>query len=177
MTLRHVLAAAALLASCAVVSGCTTVDSGTTPAPPSASSASATSAQSTPAASAAPQPFPQLPLAGEFVSQGGTTAGSVNIERDASGTITISLSGFSTEAADDLRMHLNTGSLVTGADGISYVDGGVQLELAGPVDPGAATQQWVYPTPAVRFDPIRSITIYDYATRTAWGSAALAPST
>ncbi|CAN5235004.1 hypothetical protein BH09ACT5_BH09ACT5_10870 [soil metagenome] len=125
------------------------------------------------APSAPPSAASQLPKSGQFVSQGATTGGTVELAAISDKEFTLTLTGFSTGPGDDLRLHLSTGELVQGADGFYYVDDGNVLEVEGKVEPDAPTQTFTFPLDYLDFGDFRSLTIYDYANLTALGSAAL----
>jgi len=148
------------LAAALVLSGCTAI----MPDPSSNTATTATPTSDTKT---------QLPLSGEFVSQGAETTGTVTIAATSDTEFTITLSNFSTGAGDDLRLWLSEGELTLGADGAYYVDGDAQLELGGTIDPTDPEQSFVFPITALSDWDIRSFTVYDYPGRTAFGSAAL----
>jgi hypothetical protein len=108
-----------------------------------------------------------------LVSQGAETTGTVTISATSDTEFTIALSNFSTDAGDDLRLWLSEGELVQGDDGFYYVAGDAQLELAGTIDPSDLEQSFVFPISALSDWDVRAFTVYDYANRTALGSAAL----
>jgi hypothetical protein len=123
--------------------------------------------------SGAPTFAQRLPLTGTFVSQGATTTGTVSIEDVGDGTFAITLSGFSTGIGDDLQLYLSPRPLQQDKDGHYFVDGDWYV-VEGKVESSIAEQSFTYPSD-LRFLPpdIQSITVYDYANRTAFGSAAL----
>lgn len=127
---------------------------------------------SSPTATATATAADPLPLSGEFVSQGASTEGTVTVAQTAPTEFTITLSGFSTGAGDDLRLWLNPGALVKGDDGYYSAEGNTQFELPGTVSPTDPEQVFTFPIGALP-EGIQSLTIYDYANRVAFGSAPL----
>jgi hypothetical protein len=132
-----------------------------------------------PAATPTPTPTPslaqRLPLSGSFVTQGAPTTGTVSVREEADGRITFAFAGFSTEGSADLRIWLNLGPLAQDADGYYYADSSVQYEVRGTVDATLRDQTFEVPAEAASFLPadVQSLTVYDYANRTALGSADL----
>jgi hypothetical protein len=111
-------------------------------------------------------------MTGTFQSQGTTTVGTVTVATDTSGKATVTLSDFSTGPGTDLRLDLNTGTLTRQSTGIWIVESGSQFEI-GNVDPSEQTQTFPLPEPQTVLPQIHSVTIFDYANRIAFGSAAL----
>ena len=97
----------------------------------------------------------------------------MTISRASENEFEITLTGFSTGPGDDLRLNLSPGSLEKKADGYFSVTDNMQYELPGKIDPASTNQTFVFAIPSFPMDTIRSFTVYDYANRTAFGSAAL----
>lgn len=119
-------------------------------------------------------PGTPVSLSGELRSQGAATAGTVSVVPASADEFAVVLTDFSTGAGTDLRLNLSPGKLVKGADGYS-VDGDISYELPGTVDPSDPTQVFLFPMAAWPDSPTRSFTVYDYANRVAFGSAAMEP--
>jgi hypothetical protein len=111
-------------------------------------------------------------LVGTFQSQAVSTTGTATIEVNESGAI-LQLENMATGPGDDLRVMLSPGTLTPGAGGVSALSSTRLLEL-GPFRAGASqhfvmdSQMWdTVP------EPVLSVVIYNYATKTAYGTANL----
>lgn len=103
----------------------------------------------------------QLPLSGTFVSQFAETTGTATIERRSDGSTWVTLAGFSTGEAADLRLYLKEGELVQGADGYWGDTAGYGYEIA-TISPDAPQQE--IPVPGAGTMPVvRTLTVMDYA--------------
>ncbi len=129
-------------------------------------------ASATKSGSVGPSEFEQqLPLAGQFVTQGTETAGSVRIERRDDGAVWATLTDFRTGAAPDLRLYLNEGSLVKNPENAWTTEAGLAYEIAS-VSNSISTQEFEVRGSRMMTE-IHSVTIADYSTSVSFGSAAL----
>jgi hypothetical protein len=112
-------------------------------------------------------------VSGTFVSQGAPTEGTVSISQTSDKEFEIKLTDFSTGAGDDLRIWLSPGALEKDAGGHFSVAGERQYELPGKIDATQTDQVFVFPLTSFPQETVRSFTVYDYANRTAFGSATL----
>ena len=102
----------------------------------------------------------QLPLVGEFVSQGTETVGDVEIVRHDDGTVWAHLSDFSTGSGGDLRLYLNEGALVKNSEGFWTVDVGTGYEMAGQL--AASGTQEIEINGSQSMSQIQSVSVRDY---------------
>lgn len=114
----------------------------------------------------------QLPLTGSFVSQASDTTGTARIERRADGSVWVTLEGFRTGDASDLRLYLKTDPLLQDANG-HWGSSESGFEIAS-IDPTAPTQEIEVPG-AWTMPAIRTLTVMNYVPPDfpAFGSAAL----
>ncbi|MEP6481286.1 MAG: DM13 domain-containing protein [Rhodoglobus sp.] len=129
----------------------------------------------TPSPSAGAVGAEHVSLSGSFVSQAATTTGTVSILETSDKEFAIVLTDFSTGPSTDLRINLSHGALVADADGIYSVEGDARFELPGTIVPTDPDQLFVFPLGAWPEGDVESFTVYDYANRVAFGSAALLP--
>lgn len=159
--LRPALLAGAIAA---VLSGCTyadpTLDAGSPVTDP-------------PSPSFHPSPsFLPVSLEGEFQSQAAVTSGSATIRVTVTGAV-LQLNDFSTEPGADLRLMLSPGILSPDATGDLGLTSSHLIDL-GPLSDAAGqridmdTKMW-----SSMPEPVRSVVIYNYADRTAHGTANL----
>ena len=172
-----VLSGLAVFAGLALV-GCT----GSTPeAKPTTSVSPRPSGDSSDSTATAPESEPalsdferQLPLHGTFVSQGAETTGTVVIERRDDATVWVTLSGFATGEASDLRLYLKPWTIVQNEDGF-WVNSvvGEAYEIAS-IDAAEQSQQIEVPGAGL-MPEIQTVTVSDYRTPDypALGSASL----
>ncbi|MDF2050247.1 DM13 domain-containing protein [Arthrobacter sp. Cr_A7] len=111
-------------------------------------------------------------LVGTFQSQAVSTTGTATVEVNESGAI-LQLENMATGPGDDLRVMLSPGTLTPGAGGVSVLSSTKMLEV-GPFRAGA-TQPFVMDSQAwdTMPEPVLSVVIYNYATKTAYGTANL----
>ncbi len=114
----------------------------------------------------------QLPLSGSFVSQASDTTGTARIERRADGSVWVTLEGFRTGDASDLRLYLKTDPLLQDSNG-HWGSSESGFEIAS-IDPTAPTQEIEVPG-AWTMPAIRTLTVMNYVPPDfpAFGSAAL----
>lgn len=114
-----------------------------------------------------------MTLEGQFQSQGAVTRGSAIIRVSETGAV-LQLQELSTGPGEDLRIMLSPGTLSPNAQGELGLTSSTFIEL-GPltgtpnqrIDIGA--KRW-----SMMWEPVRSVVIYNYAERTAYGTANLA---
>lgn len=161
--MKQFLLALILGSLAAVLTGCTysdpPVEAGITPTVSTVPSASA------------PSTTPET-LEGKFQSQGAVTSGGVTIRVTDTGAV-LQLEDFSTEPGEDLRLMLGPGTLSTDATGSLGLTSTTLIDL-GPVS-GAASQRVDMDTKMWSAMPssVRSVVIYNYSERTAYGTANL----
>lgn len=124
--------------------------------------------------SPAPSTPPAAPvrLEGEFQSQAAATTGMATIEVNEAGAV-LRLENMAVHPGKNLRVMLSPGTLAPGADGGPALSSTRMIEI-GPFRAGA-TQRFVMDSgtwAAIR-EPVRSVLIYDYATKAAYGTANL----
>lgn len=148
----------------AILTGCTYPD----PASEAGSApAGSPSSSSGPALSAAP-----VTLEGNFQSQAAATSGLATIRVTETGAV-LQLKDLSTGAGEDLRLMLSPGTLSLDAKGEPGLTSTILIEL-GPLGDGASqridmdAKMW-----SSLPSPVRSVVIYNYADRTAHGTANL----
>ena len=109
---------------------------------------------------------------GDFQSQAASTKGSATLRVTGSGAV-LELKDFATENSTDLRLYLSPGTLSPGENGELGLTSTVMHELGGlksfqgNQQYEISSQQWA-DTPA-----IGSVIVYDYPTRSAYGTATL----
>jgi hypothetical protein len=112
------------------------------------------------------------PLTGRFISQNARTVGVVRIERTVTGVALI-LDGVSTKPNPDLKVVLNEGALTKVTSGSMVVQDPKSVDIAARLKPGSRLQSFgLPPSPPFR---IRSVTIMDWRTNIAYGTADLTP--
>lgn len=147
----------------AALAGCTYSD----PVPGQGSAQSARPSVSSPTSIAVP-----VTLRGQFQSQGAITTGTATIRVTDSGAV-LQIEDFATGTADDLRLALSPGTLRPGSDGELELSSSTLIEL-GPLSQSGSqrvdmdARMWTA-MPA----PVRSVVIYNYADKTAYGTANL----
>lgn len=147
------------------LAGCTYTESAPEPArEPSQPSA-------TPMGSPAAVP---LTLQGQFQSQGATTTGTATIRVTESGAA-LQLEDFATGPGDSIRLMLSPGTLRPGPTREPELSSSTLIEL-GPLRLDRAGSQRIDLEPG-RWEsmpePVRSVVIYNYADRVAYGTANL----
>lgn len=159
--LKPALIAGALAAG---LTGCTYSDPG--------SEAGSTPTNS-PSSSANPRPsITPVTLEGNFQSQAAVTSGLATIRVTEAGAV-LQLTDLSTEPAEDLRLMLSPGRLIPDGKGELGLSSAELIDL-GPIsdDPSHRidmdTRMW-----SSIPSPVRSVVIYNYADRTAYGTANL----
>lgn len=114
-----------------------------------------------------------MTLEGQFQSQGAVTSGSAIIRVSETGAV-LQLQEVSTEPGEDLRLMLSPGTLSPNAQGELGLTSSTFIEL-GPL---TGTPDQRIDVDAKRWsmmpEPVRSVVIYNYAERTAYGTANLA---
>jgi hypothetical protein len=162
------------LAGCAVapVQGTTSVPTSTS-ASATADTAPSTGASSTDPAAGSNGFVQQLPLAGTFVTQWTETVGTVDIAQRDDGTVWVTLTGFSTGSAPDLRLYLNEGELLKNGDDNWTIEEGLTYEMDERVV-AVGTQEFEV-AGAKDMASIHSVSVLDYSATdfNAHGSAAL----
>jgi hypothetical protein len=116
----------------------------------------------------------EITLVGSFHNQQVETDGTIRVHETSHGTATVTLSGFTTTAADNLRLHLNTGALSLNSSGAYAVGAGSDFDIGG-VKAHANKQTFEIHEPAKVIPFIHSATILNYTTTQAYGSARLVP--
>ncbi|MBT8162683.1 MULTISPECIES: hypothetical protein [Arthrobacter] len=134
----------------------------------------------TPEASASiPRPSPTptsvaeswgAPLSGRFISQAARTSGSVSITGTAAGA-TLTLEGVSITSDPGLKVMLNEGALSKDPSGNMVVEDPKSVDIGAQLKPGPGSQSFQLPP----FPPftVRSVTIVDWQTHVAYGTADL----
>lgn len=112
---------------------------------------------------------------GAFESQWTATEGTITFS-SLDGRVSMQLEGFTTGEGGDLRLHVNEGELITGMGGFFTVDDGERFDF-GPLV--STDRGQLYDVTEMAADGwlarMRSVTIWDATTSTAWGSAAVGP--
>lgn len=146
-----------------------TAVSGCTPSAPVDAAPHPTAAIS----SSAPTPTPQLSrvLTGTFVSQARTTRGEVVITEKPD-SIVLTLKDFSTAPGDDLYIDWNPGAMTKNAAGDNVVEDPT-MTLIASLKSLTGTQSYDVPLMIRELREPHSITIYNYTTREAFGTANL----
>jgi hypothetical protein len=131
------------------------------------------SAQSVPSSSSSPTSTAvAVTLRGRFQSQGAITTGTATIRVTGSGAV-LQIDDFATGTAKDLRLALSPGILGPGSDGEPGLSSSTLIEL-GPLSQSGSqrvdmdSRMW-----AAMPEPVRSVVIYSYADKTAYGTANL----
>ncbi|WP_324641965.1 DM13 domain-containing protein [Pseudarthrobacter sp. LT1] len=130
--------------------------------------------QGSPTAETAPGVTPSagpVTLRGQFQSQGAVTTGTVAIHITQAGAV-LQLENLATGAGDDLRLMLSPGTLVPGTGGGAGLSSARLIEL-GPLTGASQRVEMDAARWAALREPIRSVVIYDYAGKTALGTANL----
>lgn len=124
------------------------------------------------------EPAPGVPssagpvtLSGQFQSQGAVTTGTVTIHVTKAGAV-LQLESLATGSGDDLRLMLSPGTLVPGTGGSAGLSSTKLIELGPLTGAGQRVEMDAARWAALR-EPIRSVVIYDYAGKTALGTANL----
>lgn len=145
------------------LAGCTYPD----PVPEQVSAQSEPPSSSSPTSTAIP-----VTLQGQFQSQGAITTGTATIHVTDSGAV-LQIEDFATGTAEDLRLALSPGTLGPGSDGEFELSSSTLIEL-GPLSQSGSqrvdmdSRMW-----ATMPEPVRSVVIYNYADKTAYGTANL----
>ncbi|WP_426762782.1 DM13 domain-containing protein [Pseudarthrobacter sp. 1G09] len=115
-----------------------------------------------------------MTLEGRFQSQGATTTGTATIRVTESGAA-LQLEGFATGHGDSVRLMLSPGVLRPGPTGEPELSSSTLIEL-GPLPLNRASSQRIDLEPGMwesMPEPARSVVIYNYADRAAYGTANL----
>ncbi|WP_235423652.1 DM13 domain-containing protein [Pseudarthrobacter chlorophenolicus] len=115
-----------------------------------------------------------MTLQGQFQSQGATTTGTATIRVTESGAA-LQLEDFATGPGDSIRLMLSPGTLRPGPTGKPELSSSTLIEL-GPLRLDRTGSQRIDLEPG-RWEsmpePVRSVVIYNYAGRVAYGTANL----
>lgn len=115
----------------------------------------------------------QLPLVGDFVSQGAETSGAVRVESRADRSVWIILENFRTGNSSNLRIYLLPDPLVQTSDGF-WSTSGPGYEMTASIDPSLARQE-IEVSGAVGMPAMHTLSVRDYfgPGSPTFGSAAL----
>ncbi|VXB45147.1 DM13 domain-containing protein [Arthrobacter sp. 8AJ] len=160
--MRVIQSAALSVVLAAGLAGCT--DSGSAPGPQQQS-------PTVEPAPGVPSSAGPVTLRGQFQSQGALTTGTVTIHVTKAGAV-LQLENLATGTGDDLRLMLSPGTLVPGTGGSAGLSSTKLIELGPLTGAGQRVEMDAARWAALR-EPIRSVVIYDYAGKTALGTANL----
>lgn len=113
-----------------------------------------------------------MTLEGQFQSQAAVTSGSATIHVTETGAV-LQLNDFSTAPGEDLRVMLSPGALSPNDNGGLGLTSSTLIDLGSVTGTGSQrlhmdTKRW-----SAMPSPVRSVVIYNYADRTAYGTANL----
>ncbi|MFH5880237.1 hypothetical protein [Arthrobacter sp. NA-172] len=112
------------------------------------------------------------PLSGRFISQAARTTGGVLITGTAAGA-TLTLEGVSIASNPNLKVVLNKGALSKDPSGNMVVEDPNSVDIGAQLKPSPGSQSFQLPP----FPPfkVQSVTIVDWQTHVAYGTADLTP--